>query len=535
MRLTPHQKKQFKLTIILLFGIPAVVFAVYKGVQYLLLANSDPSPKEIIVSNVTTNSLTISWVTEKPVETFVIPVTAGVEGSPVPDKRGAGKRESHYVELKNLEPDMNYSFILLCDGERYTEGQGGPYIFSTAPVGMDTPIPNPVHGSVSDSSTENVIVYILFTNKSTYPVSALVPSSGNWIVDLSAFRSIEEKKITMSTDNTQLTLIAKKGLSKIAMLQGEYSELFSKDGKLLTVLSLNNQSQENFLSYFAPETILGTKQVIAEQPATDQSAPEPTPELLPEPELPSLRYPLRRDVEWRNLTAGSSETDLSSGEETVMITNLSDVTFSVVWISSSKEEGYIKYGVNETQLDKEGRDVRDSFTSKGSYKAHYIETDRLEPDTTYFFEVYSGGRKYDNNGQGYMVKTFSTLPSPPPFETRAGTITNVTDPSDWIIVFTLIDDDQLGSSGSSNYISSLPDSNGSWIVTIGDARTTDGSSYFSFSTADILQASFLGAVKKTFDFKLSENDLEMDVSSIGRVSQDGKVALLENYGIIKER
>ena len=113
MHLTPYQKKQLRFVVLLLIGIPATVFGVYKGVQYLSQATGDPAPQGVIISNITPSSITLSWVTQKEVEAYVVPVFNGVEKSPVQDKRGSGTRLNHYVELRGLEPDTEYSFILM--------------------------------------------------------------------------------------------------------------------------------------------------------------------------------------------------------------------------------------------------------------------------------------------------------------------------------------------------------------------------------------------------------------------------------------
>ena len=161
MYLTPYQKKQIRYVLILLLGIPATLVAVYKGIQLATQATSDPTPKDVIVSNITTNSMTVSWVTEKSVEAFVIPVVSGNEQSPVPDKRGSGKRITHYVELRNLTPDTEYTLILLSDGNRYERGSAGAFTAKTASITTDTPVPDPIHGTVTGGNAEDIIIYVL--------------------------------------------------------------------------------------------------------------------------------------------------------------------------------------------------------------------------------------------------------------------------------------------------------------------------------------------------------------------------------------
>ena len=67
MQLTPYQKKQLRFVLVLLLGIPATIFAVYKGVQYLSQATGDPTPQQVVISNVTNVSITLSWFTQKEV------------------------------------------------------------------------------------------------------------------------------------------------------------------------------------------------------------------------------------------------------------------------------------------------------------------------------------------------------------------------------------------------------------------------------------------------------------------------------------
>jgi hypothetical protein len=511
MNLTPYQKKQLRFVLILILGIPATIFAVYQGVRLIIKAGADATPKEVVVSNLTTNSLTITWVTEKEVEGYVVPVLNGTEQSPVKDKRGDGKRTSHYVELKSLEPSTEYSFILLSDGDKYNSGQGGQYKFSTAPVGEDTPVPNPVYGSVEGGDADNVMVYVMFKDKSVYPVSTDVPTNGNWIVELSSMRSVSNKSMVKTTSDTQLVVMARDGVNKGAVLQGAYSTLFNSSGQLNQNLALEDMELNELLAYFPNEAILGT--------STPQEPEEPKPPKEPEepvvPIKPTTQYTPRQDVVWENITTENTTPNLLSGEDTIVISNLTDTNFVISWRSSEKEEGYCKYGISKTEINNEMRDSRDSITTRGKYYSHYIESPRLEPDTTYYFEVYSGTKVYDNDGVKYSLKTLSTLSSPPPLETRAGKVINASDPSDWVLIFRIMDNDELGTSGSSGDISVLPDVNGKWVLVMGDARSEDGSSYFSFSNSDILQAYFLGADSKKYDFNLSQNDIELDVSKIG--------------------
>ncbi len=537
MNLTPYQKKQLGIFLALIVGIPLTIFAVYQGVQLILRASTEASPTDVIVTNLTTNSLSITWFTDVSAEGYVVPVLNGSEQSPVRDKRGSGKRTSHYVELKSLEPNTPYSFVIYSGGKKYTNEGGVNYEFTTASVGVDTPIPNPVHGSVTGVSGDDVIVYIFPKNKSAYPVSTTIPNGGNWIVDLSSLRKISDKNLLKVTDDTELVLLAKNTSGKGAVLEGAYSALFDSNGKLNQTLSLQIEESENLISYFPDESKLGSAPVQEPETPTKPTVPTtPTTPSTPsdnddEEENTDTNYEIVHDLKWVDMVTSDEQSSLESGESTVLVTNLTDVGFTVVWRSPSKVEGYIKYGTSKTALSEEVWDVRDGLASRNTYYSHIVESERLEPDSTYYFEIYSGTEKYNKSGTMYTVKTYSTLTTPPPFETKSGSVSNTSTPSEWIVIAKISDDDEAGTLGSSGYISTVPDDNGNWILTIGDVRSEDGSSYFSFSNSDILSTYLLGASTKFFDNKISVSEVGLDVSSIGGLNTLTKVKLLSDYGI----
>ncbi|MDX9738831.1 MAG: fibronectin type III domain-containing protein [Candidatus Dojkabacteria bacterium] len=537
MHLTPYQKRQLKIVVALVIGIPLTIFAVYQGIQYLSKASADVTPQDVVITNLTTNSLTVTWFTQSSADGYVVPLLNGVEQSPVRDKRGSGKRTSHYVELRSLEPSTKYSFTIVSGGSKYTNSSGINYEFTTAPVGTDTPIPNPIHGTVTGISNDDVVVYVFPKNKSTYPVSTTIPSGGNWIVDLSSLRKISDKSMVKITDDTELVLMAKNTANKGAVLEGSYSSLFDSNGKLNRTLSLAIGELGDLITHFPDDSKLGTKAVVTTKPTpTPTPKPPTTPTKDPDEEdtdtVVDRDYQIVHDLRWVDMVTGQATSNLQSGEGTVLITNLTDVGFTVVWRSPQKVDGYIKYGTSKTSLTEEVWDVRDGLSNRGTYYAHSVESKRVDPDTTYYFTIYSGEDIYNNSGSMYSVTTLPTLSSPPPFETRSGSLGEVSTPGDWIVVAKIVDDDEAGTLGSSKLMSTIPDDNGYWILTVGDTRSEDGSTYFSFSNTDILNIYFLGAKEKLFEFPMSISEISLDTSSVGSAVVESSVKLLSDYGIV---
>ena len=164
--------------------------------------------------------------------------------------------------------------------------------------------------------------------------------------------------------------------------------------------------------------------------------------------------------------------------------------------------------------------------------SHLVESDRLEAETTYYFEIYSGEDVYDSDGEKYSFTTYPYLDNPPPFETREFSLLNTSDPTDWVVIFQIIDSDEEGTYGESGYVAIIPDENGSDVISIADARSDDVLEYYEFSEEDVLRVFFLGKEEKTFDFNLAQNEIELDINDLGEGMKE-KVELLLDYGIIQ--
>jgi hypothetical protein len=88
------------------------------------------------------------------------------------------------------------------------------------------------------------------------------------------------------------------------------------------------------------------------------------------------------------------------------ITNVSDNSFTISWITDTAVRGFVKYGEAGGSLPDIASDERDAGRDNQSqYDTHYVNVSGLSPDTTYEFKIGSGARLYDNNGIAFRVKT----------------------------------------------------------------------------------------------------------------------------------
>ena len=527
---TASSKKRRDTTIIivLLLGLPVVVFAALQVIKWFSKASMEAVPENVLVSNLGTASVTISWVTENSSVGSVVPIVNSEERAPVLDKRGGEKRKTHYVELSNLEPNTDYNFAIISDGTKYTTENNETLRFKTASIDSQLPVVNPIHGNVEGVSGDDVILYATLRDSSAYPVSTIIPKGGNWIMDLSSLRNTSDKSLVSVNSSSKIAIIAIVGENKGAVTEGSYSELFDSNGKLKDIYQLNISERSDIYSYFTTDTLLER-----------EVPPVISPTFLEEEEIvekESPRFRLVIQIPWEdivNANQRSGGTDISN----IDIVNVTDTNFSVIWTSRNKEEGFIRYGRSTSELTEEAKDERDGFSSKGEYLAHMISTSRLVPDTQYFFEIISGGKEYNNNGEMYSVKTFPTLSSPPPFDSVAGEVEGLSTGNEAILSVFIQDKDELGSSGKSTRVATLVDELGRWILPISDSRAENGLSYFEYTSKDILNmdvvtSSFSGTHSESMeDITNREISIQLQGSSV-LGTEDSVVGFLDNYGIL---
>lgn len=544
MYLTPYQKKQLITVVILVLGIPLTLFAIYKGVQWFTSAGADTQPQDVILANITTNSATLTWTTNTKVTGSVVPVLNNKDQSPVIDKRGNRKGYTHYVELKSLEPNTEYSFKLISGGDTYSNTDGKGFSFETAKFSADTPTPTPIHGELEGVGDDDLLIYAFTKDKSTYPVATVPLSNGNWLVDLSALRRISDNSMYMISDSANLVIIAVSGVDTGGLVEGSYSTIFDSSGKLTENLSSSGSlydehiPQEAKLVAMEEETEEEEEVVVPTIPDNDEDTDDNYSPPVTEDDTFDRDYELRADLVWTNLV--TSEGTISGspevyGEESVMVTNLTDVSMSIIWYSKTEETGFVMYGTSETSLTEKGRDERDGISSGGEYYLHSIEIIRLEPETTYYYEIHSGEDVYDNNGNPYEVTTFATQSSPPQFDTIAGNM-NAQDYESVIVVATFSDEDEVGSSGSSYPLSTLVDSEGSWILTIGGARDEEGG-YFDKSDDDqVTFATRYFSNPSPVELTVGNAKLnEVELSATGTSSSlFTRIPFLPDYGILSD-
>lgn len=249
-----------------------------------------------------------------------------------------------------------------------------------------------------------------------------------------------------------------------------------------------------------------------------------------------------QDVSWTNLVADLpaplAPQNVTVGQQSLTKANLTDNNLTLVWVTDSAVPGYVKYGTSEGALTTEAKDMRDTGATKGDYNTHVVSLRNLTPDTTYYYEVYSGSEIYRDSGSSFRHTTYETLDSPPQGTSVQGSISGSAQYNDMIVLLELADKDGNGSSGKSNSIATLVSSNGSWLAGIGDARNSLGSEYFEFSDSDEIVAKVLAYAESTpvtvASANLETTEVKLSVSQssgVGGFVQAQKFTPLTDYGI----
>jgi len=159
----------------------------------------------------------------------------------------------------------------------------------------------------------------------------------------------------------------------------------------------------------------------------------------------------------------------------VTITNVSDSTFTVTWITAEPASGAIRLDgalSKTTYFDERGTGQEKSTQPPpASYTTHSITVRNLKPEMTYTFQILSNGAIYQNEGKSYEVRTAGILPGVGTgIEPAYGQVTTPSgSAAEGVIVYLTLEGGQT--------ISTLTKSSGTWVIPLNLVRSQDLTRY----------------------------------------------------------
>jgi len=158
----------------------------------------------------------------------------------------------------------------------------------------------------------------------------------------------------------------------------------------------------------------------------------------------------------------------------VNITNITDNSFTVSWITDAPTSGYVKYGVNNS-LTLTAKDDRDQASGEtGNFNTHYVTVKNLNPAIKYYFKIGSGTGIFGNNDQSYQLTTAPAIRTAAPAnDTAYGTVVDQSgSPARGVIVYLSLANAILQSA--------LTTSSGVWSIPLNLTRSEDLSTYLVY-------------------------------------------------------
>jgi len=160
----------------------------------------------------------------------------------------------------------------------------------------------------------------------------------------------------------------------------------------------------------------------------------------------------------------------------VMVTNVTDVSFNVNWTTTTaNSNSSVDWGLSSGS---QPNNVADSIS--GSSTTHSVFVNHGSPSTTIYFKVNSGGESLAVQS----VTSGAALGVPPSGQNITGTVNKSggsTAAPNVIVFIQLQYAGGGGTSGNSQWGSTVTDSGGTWIYNLGGLRNSTGSAYFSWT------------------------------------------------------
>lgn len=350
-------------------------------------ANPQAQPQQVVISNVTSTSLTVSYYTEAAVTGTATASGAGGGngfGRDFRDTSGTeGNYKAHYIVITNLAPETEYTIAINSGGSNFTDPA---WKGKTTAVGSVS-VPSPIYGRVTASGLKEGLVYAVAGDASgNTGVASYLMQNETFVLDRNNFGG--------NADRTGKDMIIYVNTLTAGTAKAQFPVATNSVGNL-------ELKQSNLMFDPLEKITPGGQPDLDGSPVTPPTTNPPASAPVTPPVTPPTSLP---DAD--TISTGMLTEPYSSGAEIinpeapydVFISNLSPTGFTVNWSTKTATIGFLE--ILETGNVSRVVDPRDgSITNAKPRFTHTASASSgsIPAGTKFQFQLSSNGRSYGIN------------------------------------------------------------------------------------------------------------------------------------------
>jgi len=161
----------------------------------------------------------------------------------------------------------------------------------------------------------------------------------------------------------------------------------------------------------------------------------------------------------------------------VRVSNITDSSFTVTWVTNKESIGQLYWGENNSNLD----NTEAVHISYPNY-IHSITVNNLPPSSDYFFKIASNGKFFDSSGIAWKTSTLPSIGYPQ----KANLISGVIKTQNGMAVANAL---VFANVGGGTLISTTTEKNGSWFLSVSMVRNQEGNDYLTLTNETAVELS----------------------------------------------
>lgn len=193
--------------VVLIASLWFTLFSLRDRITITSRAGPDTIPHNIEITNVSEDSVSVSFVTTLPTKGYFSFTREGGSGDLVLDDRdksqGVAKEySSHLITVNRLTPETEYSFKLVVNGKEYLNN-GKPFVIKTLKKpSSQPPSQNPIFGKIlrpDGVESSDTLVILKITNAGT--VAVLTNEKGEYLIPTNSLRNSSQEYFSLAPQN----------------------------------------------------------------------------------------------------------------------------------------------------------------------------------------------------------------------------------------------------------------------------------------------------------------------------------------------